>query len=290
MDESLSPAEASAETRKWACEYCTYQNFQNSLHCIMCKGKKPELDIFRLSPSTQYPLKDNLISPSGQCTSSSVDNGWECGACTFQNSARAEQCGQCLAKAPSTAKLQEQVKALSIRGDSNPDLASNVNNRGSPFGSCTNLAKAGAARFSPVESKWACSTCTYENWPRSIRCAMCQTPVSIMKLPQPSSRLNSPKQASNERLNLATTSPERVQNASAQINYDDCAAGLATSNNNKRNNMQNLRYQLVNSPSGGAGGAEAVSDVQQERRVRQMNRRQADWHWLNACIGVVDNK
>lgn len=37
------------ETEKWACEYCTYENFPSSLKCTMCKGQKPLLneDIFR---------------------------------------------------------------------------------------------------------------------------------------------------------------------------------------------------------------------------------------------------
>lgn len=36
-------------TKKWMCEYCTYENFQSSLKCTMCKGPKPLLneDIFR---------------------------------------------------------------------------------------------------------------------------------------------------------------------------------------------------------------------------------------------------
>lgn len=36
-------------TKKWMCEYCTYENFQSSLKCTMCKGHKPLLneDIFR---------------------------------------------------------------------------------------------------------------------------------------------------------------------------------------------------------------------------------------------------
>jgi len=34
---------------KWICEYCTYENYQSSLKCTMCKGQKPLLneDIFR---------------------------------------------------------------------------------------------------------------------------------------------------------------------------------------------------------------------------------------------------
>lgn len=35
---------------KWACEYCTYENYPSSLKCTMCRGPKPFFseDIYRL--------------------------------------------------------------------------------------------------------------------------------------------------------------------------------------------------------------------------------------------------
>ena len=60
-----------------------------------------------------------------------------------------------------------------------------------------------------------------------------------------------------------------------------------SSSMNAKNNLKNLpnnqyetasRYQLSSNEL----------DSHQERRVRQL-RRQADWTWLNACIGVVEN-
>ena len=29
--------------KKWICEYCTYSNWQSSMKCTMCRGKKPAL-------------------------------------------------------------------------------------------------------------------------------------------------------------------------------------------------------------------------------------------------------
>lgn len=49
-------------------------------------------------------------------------------------------------------------------------------------------------------------------------------------------------------------------------------------NNNNNNNNNNAKYQLSTNEL----------EAHQERRIRQM-KRQADWIWLNACIGVVEN-
>lgn len=58
---------------------------------------------------------------------------------------------------------------------------------------------------------------------------------------------------------------------------ENCAGNFFISNTNKRNSNHH-RYQLSN--------AEPINncDSLQERRMRQF-RRQADWQWLNACIG-----
>lgn len=66
------------------------------------------------------------------------------------------------------------------------------------------------------------------------------------------------------------SSPER------EFDENNCATNYIN-NANKRNNAQH-RYQLGNSDSTNN------CDSLQERRIRQL-RRQADWQWLNACIG-----
>lgn len=51
-DEQQSPVfqqQGELQQTKWICEYCTYENYPQSLKCTMCKGQKPLLneDIFR---------------------------------------------------------------------------------------------------------------------------------------------------------------------------------------------------------------------------------------------------
>lgn len=69
-------------------------------------------------------------------------------------------------------------------------------------------------------------------------------------------------------------------------NYENSHLNLASTlniNNNNNNNNNNInnsssKYQLSSNEL----------EAQHERRIRQL-KRQADWIWLNACIGVVEN-
>lgn len=102
--------------------------------------------------------------------------------------------------------------------------------------------------------------CTFENWPKSLRCSMCGCPKETVNNNE------------TERFGANTlSSPERDID-------ENCAGNFIISNSNKRN-LSHHRYQL-------SGSGESINncDSLQERRIRQI-RRQADWQWLNACIG-----
>ncbi|XP_055323331.1 ubiquitin thioesterase trabid [Sitodiplosis mosellana] len=290
MSESLSTkSENDDETEKWSCEYCTYENFPSSLKCTMCMGQKPLLneDIFRLSPSQQVSCSNivessslnlsqsNLTACGSSNNQESPASKWTCSVCTFVNSVKCSRCAQCTVKRESdldsSSHVQEQINALSIK-DVDAELIA-VNNRTSPLrsnslsGSRTNLGAAGN-RISPVDNKcystnkWPCSVCTYENWPKSLKCSMCGCPKD-------GSVNNTDRFGAN-----TISSPERDID-------ENCAGNFIISNANKRN-LSHHRYQL--------GSNEPINncDSLQERRLRQI-RRQADWQWLNACIGVVEN-
>uniref|UniRef100_T1GWG4 RanBP2-type domain-containing protein n=1 Tax=Megaselia scalaris TaxID=36166 RepID=T1GWG4_MEGSC len=107
---------------KWSCEYCTYENFQSSQKCVMCKGLRPTVneDIFRVnSPvniteqnfynSDKYALfSDPNESSDGPNSSivqekschfenqNSVNIKWSCSVCTYFNWPKSKYCIQCL--------------------------------------------------------------------------------------------------------------------------------------------------------------------------------------------------
>lgn len=87
------------DEQKWACEYCTYKNFQSSLKCTMCRGPKPLLneDIYRLhvSDNSEREINTNLSGiASGPCENRSNGN-WSCEACTYLNAVKDNVCSQC---------------------------------------------------------------------------------------------------------------------------------------------------------------------------------------------------
>lgn len=190
-------------TTKWACEYCTYENWPSSLKCTMCRGSKPLLgeDIYRLCDESP-PLSliagsggPNLASgPSQHDTSSSGSNGkWECRACTYLNWSRSSQCTECQTPRPATVtgtNLHEHLQPLRI--DQLSDAATLTTASGGPLHITTSpsadknnfkdaendlrgrvLEKAVIARQQTV--KWMCTVCTYENWPKATKCIMCNT-------------------------------------------------------------------------------------------------------------------
>lgn len=303
--------QTSQTQQKWSCEYCTYENFPQSLKCTMCKGQKPLLneDIFRLSPtqqlstkkrstvnlasgpSTRFPLDEDDDAAEDQ----SLHHKWCCETCTYLNLAQAKRCSQCNSKRredddlfipSSTAKgslpkvisqyesLSDQMNAINIRRNSVDDESADVRRRNksptnrlaetakecdpsgggsgggakgstSPVGTCTRSSASGG--------KWFCSVCTYENWPKSLKCSMCLHPRET------NSGRNS--QAS------AKHSPEHEENVASNIVL-----------NNKRNQQMVREQEPVNN----------MDVYQQERYMRQL-RRQPDWQWLNACIGIAEN-
>lgn len=109
------------------------------------------------------------------------------------------------------------------------------------------------SRSSNSTGKWSCSVCTYENWPKALKCSMCLNPRET------NSGRNS--QAS------AKHSPEHDENVASNIVV-----------NNKRNQQLVREQEPMNN----------LDVYQQERYMRQL-RRQPDWQWLNACIGIAEN-
>lgn len=302
---------------KWICEYCTYENYPLSLKCTMCKGQKPLLNenIFRLSPTQQLSTTKRSTSNLASGPSTALPSGendtsdkWSCAACTYLNLSQARRCLQCNRKReddlfikPLSHKsqsqktsppkviteydsLSDQLNALNICRSSGEESSLDLfppnesgsetkrNNSPSTRGSFENVRESdpggggGAKHQSPTsvspvntctrsasnQGKWCCSICTYENWPRSLKCSMCLNPR------ESNSGRNS--QAS------AKHSPEHDENVASNIVV-----------NNKKNQLVREQEPINN------------LDVYQQERYMRLLRRQPDWQWLNACIGIAEN-
>ena len=105
-------------------------------------------------------------SPSSICTPE--DNKWACPLCTYFNWPKALRCTQCLTPrrsrvSPGTTAMQRTPKSSNEVG-----VATQV---ATPPPSLESLR---ISTPSPP-SKWNCSVCTYENWPRTRKCVLCGT-------------------------------------------------------------------------------------------------------------------
>ncbi|XP_055642558.1 ubiquitin thioesterase trabid isoform X2 [Toxorhynchites rutilus septentrionalis] len=306
---------------KWVCEYCTYENFPLSLKCTMCKGQKPLLneDIFRLSPTQQLSTTKRSTSnlASGPLTNSFSDmdsnQKWPCIACTYLNLPQSRRCLQCNNKREDdfpvklfsqktqpqkssppkviseydclsdklnainicrSSKDEESLEPFPVGGSNDRRRRNNspiTRNASTTTERTLDNAKecssgsSGGKQPSPTAAsplntrsvanagKWFCSVCTYENWPKSIKCSMCLNPRETI-----SCRTN---QA------LAKHSPEHDENVASNIVV-----------NNKRNQQHGREHEAMNN----------LDNYQQERHMRQL-RRQPDWQWLNACVGIAEN-
>ncbi|XP_060527557.1 ubiquitin thioesterase trabid isoform X2 [Cylas formicarius] len=215
----------SESDKKWACEYCTYENYPSAIKCTMCRGPKPFDNIYRIhGDKTAQPVD----------AGGSIDNKSKakchCNSCAYVNT-----CTSCLICNPlSENNIQEHMQHPRI---SNTDLTQSVRNS-SQSSALINLENSRKTS----QSKWICQMCTYENWPKSTKCAMCAT-------------VNNQRPQS---CGLIMSSPERNLD---NINQDD-------------------RYQnsIIET---------SQNNLETDHKLRHL-RRNADWNWLNACVGVIE--
>ncbi|CAG4945214.1 unnamed protein product [Parnassius apollo] len=109
----------------------------------------------------------------GQMTASSVPNSegkWSCEMCTYENFPLSRKCTMCRTPKPSLGedifKLQDGASALPTQDVCGAEA---VAERLKPLRISSPQGQASASSV----NKWPCSTCTYENWPRALKCAMC---------------------------------------------------------------------------------------------------------------------
>ncbi|GLH05991.1 hypothetical protein R5R35_007902 [Gryllus longicercus] len=288
---------------KWACEYCTYENWPSSLKCTMCRGSKPLLgeDIYRLcdespSPTLISPVSEPSLAsgPTDQDTVIHSNGKWECCACTYLNWPKSLYCAQCRSPRPvTTTNLHEHLQPLRI--DPSNELASAAFGGGSlrimtsPSIEKKDIKEAEndlRGRMSDKSissknvgcSKWMCSVCTYENWPKSMKCIMCGTvhggsnngAASGKGTASTRSSLPSPERE------VSVVSSARSSREGSQVTLieDKCSV------KSKRNQAVNESATSTNSPN----------NCEYERRLKQIRQRMrdVDWAWLNACLGVVE--
>jgi len=279
--------EEEGSKKKWICEYCTYSNWQSSMKCTMCRGKKPASlcsteNIYSAVNTNSlrdiYSLTEKLGGPPGHPPSPDTDRTdhtgkWACASCTYYNFPRAVTCTLC--RTP-RKKISPGVHS-SRNSPSSPHAlpATNVNtaNRAnsmrsladqlSPLHISVNNNNPQYSQASPETSKsqsprlkadrWSCLTCTYENWSKSPSCVLCGTKRG---------------RSSPEQLGAGARDSPSPEGAAQ---YSGSVASCSTA-------------------EAGAAATEDGNKQNHEARVKQLRRRMRDidWVWLSACMGVVE--
>ncbi|XP_045423964.1 ubiquitin thioesterase ZRANB1 isoform X1 [Eulemur rufifrons] len=269
---------------KWACEYCTYENWPSAIKCTMCRAQRPSgtiitedpfksgsSDVGRdWDPSSTEGGSSPLICPDSSArprvkSSYSVENAnkWSCHMCTYLNWPRAIRCTQCL----SQRRTRSPTESPQSSGSGSRPVAFSVD----PCEEYNDRNK-----LNTRTQHWTCSICTYENWAKAKKCVVC----------------DHPRPNNIEAIELAET-----EEASSIINEQDRARwrGSCSSGNSqrrsppttKRDSEVKMDFQRIE--LAGAVGSKEELEVDFKKLKQIKNRmKKTDWLFLNACVGVVE--
>ena len=140
-----------------------------------------------------------------------------------------------------------------------------------------------------MQAKWSCPTCTYENWPKSTKCAMCgyvpnnsaRSQASGLILPSPECDVG-----------IGSAQEERLVELLARVVENERKTVPRTRHivhllkrSLRQPHISRYRYKIgsiIHEPI-----SQSPNNCEYERKMRRL-RRQADWNWLNACIGIIE--
>ncbi|KAM3666781.1 ubiquitin thioesterase ZRANB1 [Ammospiza nelsoni] len=269
---------------KWACEYCTYENWPSAIKCTMCRAQRPSgtiitedpfksgsSDIGRdWDPSSTEGGSSPLICPDSSArprvkSSYSMEsaNKWSCHMCTYLNWPRAIRCTQCLSQ-------------RRTRSPTESPQSSGSGSRPVPFAVDPCEEYNDRNKLNTRAQHWTCSVCTYENWAKARKCVVC----------------DHPRPNNIEAIELADT-----EEASSIINEQDRARwrGSSSSGNSQRRSPpttkreSDVKMDFQRIELAGAVGSKEELEVDFKKLKQIKNRmKKTDWLFLNACVGVVE--
>ncbi|XP_056147644.1 ubiquitin thioesterase zranb1-B isoform X2 [Lampris incognitus] len=208
---------------KWACEYCTYENWPSAIKCTMCRAQRPSggtiitEEPFKTSPgldASQHQWDPASLSHSNSppqggsslliCPDSSArprvriadtpetPSKWSCHMCTYLNWPRAIRCTQCLCQRQQMQQQQhghhhQGHHAQLPRSPTESPQTSGSGWRSAPPTTPTDPCEEynDRNRLNTRSQHWTCTACTYENWPKACRCVVCDHPRPNSLLTEP---------------------------------------------------------------------------------------------------------
>ncbi|KAF7656281.1 hypothetical protein LDENG_00044110 [Lucifuga dentata] len=276
---------------KWACDYCTYENWPSTIKCTMCHAQRsrgpiiteepymssrPEPDLSlewdssrTESGSSLLICPDSSARPRVRSTSmAEIANKWSCHMCTYLNWPRAIRCTQCLCQRPRTSSPTEVPQTSGSNAGSHSVLQSQVD-------PCEEYNDRN--RLNTRQQYWTCTACTYQNWPKTTKCGVCDHPkpnkqeaIELAESEEPSPMINEQdwtrwRTLASGGQGLRRSPPMANSEVSTKMDFQriELAAGAVSSKEEQEVNFKKLK-QIKN-------------------RMKKM-----DWLFLSACAGVVE--
>uniref|UniRef100_A0A8D2ZN11 ubiquitinyl hydrolase 1 n=1 Tax=Scophthalmus maximus TaxID=52904 RepID=A0A8D2ZN11_SCOMX len=286
FDQNQSGPAMTEQKVKWGCDYCTYENWPSAVKCTMCRAQRSMGPIITEEPYKNSPFLDPAVdwdpprTESGSslliCPDSSarprvraasmaeLASKWSCQMCTYLNWPRAIRCTQCLCQRPRTSSPTESPHTSGCR----PALHS-------PVDTCEEYNDRN--RLNTHQQHWTCTACTYQNWPTTAKCVVCDRP-------KPNN------QEATERAESAEPSP--VINERDRGRWmGSCSGGQGQRRSPpmpKREDHVKMDFQRIELAAAAMSSKEEQEvDFKKLKQIRNRMRK-TDWLFLNACAGVVE--
>ncbi|XP_054622861.1 ubiquitin thioesterase Zranb1 [Dunckerocampus dactyliophorus] len=279
---------------KWACDYCTYENWPSATKCTMCRAQRSRAPIITEEPYKSSPDRDPshewdlpaseggsslLICPDSSarpriCSASMAEiaTKWSCHMCTYLNWPRAIRCTQCLCQRPKSCSPTESPHTSSSNVGSRPVLHS-------PVDPCEEYNDRN--RLNTHQQHWTCSSCTYQNVPKMLKCVVCDHPKpyhhEAIELAQPVD--HSPVINEQDRLRWRAGGGGGCSGGQGQRRSPTLV--------NREDHVQ-MDFQRIELAAGAMSGKEEQEmDFKKLKQIRNRMRKM-DWLFLSACAGVVE--
>ncbi|XP_075999641.1 ubiquitin thioesterase ZRANB1 isoform X2 [Genypterus blacodes] len=275
---------------KWACDYCTYENWPSASKCTMCRAQRSRGPIiteepYKISPSLDAGLEWDpprtesgsslLICPDSSarprvrstCTASAASK-WSCQMCTYLNWPRAIRCTQCLCQRQRTASPTESPQTSGSNAASHSILHTSVD-------PCEEYNDRN--RLNTRQQYWTCTACTYQNLPKNTKCGVCDHP-------KPNTH-EAIERAECEEPSLMINEQDRTRWRSSCSGGQGHRRPPPLTNSDINGKMDFQRIELA----AGAVSSREEQEVNFKKLKQIKNRmRKTDWLFLNACAGVVE--
>ena len=260
---------------KWTCKSCTYGNWPSAKRCCMCNARRtspvPEIeDYIDKNPEIICSSGENIcesIIPSNekQIISDIKNIKWPCPSCSYLNWTKAQFCVMCRTVKPNEYNSVESLRNIENNGEVK-------NNEIKKEKKIITIGKS---------YKWVCQRCTYENWPKALKCVICHHQKN--RNFKDDSLKNNEKNNNNNEKNVRkkkTSSPKRSPPRSPNALLKRSTANIFEIPKKEDDSIIDLAMAM-----------EKLNSKSDNEQVNQLRNRLTtkDWIWLAACKGVADH-